>query len=258
MIGHMTEQPPPPFRKAGSAAQNQWEAAGLAWLGAARGAQVVRVLAWNDRQLVEEFLSPVKPTAATAEAFGRDLARTHAAGAAGFGVGPDGWDDQQPGWIGRARLRLGRYQRWGEFYADLRVWPHAEAAHAEGHLSATGLDLVERLCQRLRAGEFDDDRPPARIHGDLWRGNVIPTTRGMIMIDPAAHGGHGLTDLAMLDLFGLPHLDRVHAAYAEAAQLPRNWQVDLRLHQLHPLLVHAELFGASYGAEVTGLAHSYA
>ena len=30
------------------------------------------------------------------------------------------------------------------------------------------------------------------------------------MIDPAAHGGHGLTDLAMLHLFGAPHLEDDH------------------------------------------------
>ena len=38
-----------------------------------------------------------------------------------------------------------------------------------------------------------------------------------MLIDPAAHGGHGLTDLAMLALFGTEHLDRVLAAYAESA-----------------------------------------
>jgi fructosamine-3-kinase len=29
-----------------------------------------------------------------------------------------------------------------------------------------------------------------------------------VLIDPAAHGGHRESDLAMLALFGLPHLDR--------------------------------------------------
>ena len=33
------------------------------------------------------------------------------------------------------------------------------------------------------------------------------------VIDPAAHGGHRETDLAMLSLFGLPHLARVLEAY---------------------------------------------
>jgi len=28
---------------------------------------------------------------------------------------------------------------------------------------------------RCRAGDFDDDDQPARLHGDLWSGNVIWT-----------------------------------------------------------------------------------
>ena len=31
------------------------------------------------------------------------------------------------------------------------------------------------------------------------------TPDGVVLIDPAAHGGHRETDLAMLALFGCPH-----------------------------------------------------
>ena len=41
------------------------------------------------------------------------------------------------------------------------------------------------------------------------------------LIDPAAYGGHREVDLAMLALFGLPHLPRVLDAYAEAAPARR-------------------------------------
>ena len=60
-----------------------------------------------------------------------------------------------------------------------------------------------------------------------------------VLVDPAAHGGHRETDLAMLALFGLPHLDRVLAAYDEAWPLDDGWRDRVALHQLHPLLVHA-------------------
>jgi fructosamine-3-kinase len=107
-------------------------------------------------------------------------------------------------------------------------------------------------------GEFDDDRPAARIHGDLWSGNVIFTSAGVVLIDPAAHGGHGLTDLAMLHLFGAPYLETITAAYAEAAELPEGWVDLIGLHQLHPLLVHAVSHGPSYGAEAGRIAERYA
>jgi fructosamine-3-kinase len=90
---------------------------------------------------------------------------------------------------------------------------------------------------------------PARLHGDLWNGNVLWSRTGAVLIDPAAHGGHPETDLAMLALFGLPHLDTVLGAYAEAAGTAAGWRGRVALHQLHPLLVHTVLFGGSYAAQ---------
>lgn len=89
------------------------------------------------------------------------------------------------------------------------------------------------------------DEAPARLHGDLWGGNVL----GTALIDPAAHGGHRETDLAMLRLFGGPS-ERCFAAYAEVAPLADGHRERVGLWQLQPLLVHAILFGGSYGAAV--------
>lgn len=87
----------------------------------------------------------------------------------------------------------------------------------------------------------------------LWSHN------GVVLIDPAAHGGHRLTDLAMLALFGTPHLARIHAAYAEASDhLPDGWHGLIGLHQLHPLLVHADLFGGGYRQQAVEVARRYA
>ena len=131
-----------------------------------------------------------------------------------------------------------------------------------------GRDILERqaregwgarVIERLASGVFDDDAPPARIHGDLWSGNVLWSPDGVVLIDPAAHGGHRITDLAMLALFGTPRLARIHAAYAEASDhLPDGWRDLIGLHQLHPLLVHADLFGGSYRSQVVEVARRYA
>jgi fructosamine-3-kinase len=74
----------------------------------------------------------------------------------------------------------------------------------------------------------------------MWSGG-----RGWL-IDPAAHGGHRETDLAMLSLFGAPHLDRILGGYRDAAPLADGWRQRIPLHQLHPLLVHVCLFGGGY------------
>ena len=98
--------------------------------------------------------------------------------------------------------------------------------------------------------------PPSRIHGDCWAGNVLWSGDRGWLIDPAAHGGHRETDLAMLALFGAPHLDRILAGYNDTAPLAAGWRSRVPLHQLHPLLVHACLFGASYAEEVRSAARA--
>ncbi len=236
-----------------------WEAAGLRWLGEASadgGARVVGVRAADENHIELDRVAGAPATPRAAEEFGRALAVTHAAGAGAFGVGPPGW--RGGGYIGRQVLPLEAFGHWGECYAELRLLPYARAARDAGTLDGGGVALVERVCARLAAGEFDDGRPPARIHGDLWGGNLLYASTGAVLIDPAAHGGHGQTDLAMLALFGTPHLERVEAAYAEAARLPAGWPERTGLHQLHPLLVHAVTHGPSYGHEAVRVARRYA
>ncbi|HYH61213.1 MAG TPA: fructosamine kinase family protein, partial [Solirubrobacterales bacterium] len=98
--------------------------------------------------------------------------------------------------------------------------------------------------------------PPARLHGDLWSGNVLTTTDGAYLIDPAAYGGHREVDLAMLRLFGSPS-QRIFDAYEEAVPLAEGHAERVELWQLMPLLVHALLFGGSYGASAGRAARKY-
>jgi fructosamine-3-kinase len=115
---------------------------------------------------------------------------------------------------------------------------------------------VERVCGRIGdlAGPAE---PPARLHGDLWGGNVLAGADGRArLIDPAAYGGHREVDLAMLRLFGAPS-ERVFAAYDEAMPLADGHRERVGLWQLFPLLVHAALFGGSYGASVESAAVRY-
>jgi fructosamine-3-kinase len=215
----------------------------------------VEVVEVHPDRLVLEELRPSRPTRSAASAFGRALARTHAAGADAFGAPPAGWSGN--GYIGQQPMTLRPTATWGTFYAEQRVLPYARTAYDLGHLEPAALHRVEQVASRLAAGEFDDGRPPARIHGDLWSGNVIFTESGVELIDPAAHGGHGLTDLAMLHLFGAPELTAITSAYADAAHLPEGWEELIQLHQLHPLLVHAVSHGPAYGAEADRAARRY-
>jgi fructosamine-3-kinase len=221
------------------------EAAGLEWLAQARGARVARVAAVAHDRIVLERIAEARPTADAAASFGAALAATHAAGADDFGSPPPGHRGDI--FIGRRSQPARPTPTWGAFYAAQRVEPFVPVAVTAGNLSASGAEVVRRACGIVAAGAFDDDEPPARLHGDLWAGNVLWSPEGVVLIDPAAHGGHRETDLAMLSLFGCAFLDHIVAAYDRARPLRTGWRERTPLHQLHPLAVHAAGHGPSYG-----------
>lgn len=233
-----------------------WEAAGLAWLSAVPGgAPCAQVIADDATSLTLQRLAPASSSAAAAREFGRRLAVTHNAGAAAFGAAPDGWSG--PGFFGPLDrplpMSLTGHDSWGEFYADERLVPMAEFAAAG--LDTTTRRAVDAVAHRCRSGDYDDDDHPARLHGDLWSGNVVWTPHGAVCIDPAAHGGHRETDLALLALFGCPHLDAIVDGYQRCQPLVAGWRDRVGLHQLYPLLAHVAVFGAGFTRATAAAAH---
>jgi fructosamine-3-kinase len=246
------------------------EAAGLAWLAEAAergGVPTVAVLDVGPRHIRLARLHPGSASPASAEEFGRRLAATHAAGAPGHGAaapGSDGRAGAGLAWIGPLPMSVaaaGEATRpWGEFFAAERVRPYLRTARDRGAIDARGAEAVDRVCSRLAADDEEltgPAEPVSRLHGDLWAGNVMWTPQGAVLIDPAAHGGHRESDLAMLALFGAPYLERALAAYHEAYPLAAGWRARVGVHQLFPLLVHAALFGSGYGAEAAAVARRY-
>ncbi|GAA3361694.1 fructosamine kinase family protein [Saccharopolyspora gregorii] len=227
------------------------EAASLAWLAEPEVVPVPAVLGSTERHLVTEHLGSGPPSAAAAEELGRGLARLHATGASAHGAPPPGGPTDA--WIGLAPMRNEPCPDWPEFYADQRVRPYLRRAVDAGLLGGEAAALVDRVCERLPELEGADE-PPSRLHGDLWAGNVHWDGRDTWLIDPAGHGGHRETDLAMLALFGCPHLDRVLAAYEEVRPLAEGWRARVGVHQLFPLLVHAVLFGGGYARQAVAAA----
>lgn len=220
------------------------EARGLRWLAEVPdGVPVVGVRDVRPGQVVLDRLDPTRPTVRDAEAFGARLARTHGAGSSTWGR-TDG-----DGFIGPLPLPNGPYSTWAELYWCGRVEPYLRLAVDGGLLERSEVRVAETTV--ATATEDVPAPSPSRIHGDLWSGNVVWASQGATLIDGgAAHGGHHETDLAMLALFGLPHLDRVRSAYNETRPLDDGWTERVALMQLHPLLVHAVLFGGGYVGQV--------
>jgi len=228
------------------------EAAGLRWLAEAipyGGPNVPAVRAVSRHEIEIERIETAPWTSQADETFGRALAALHRLGAASFGAPADGY-------IGPLPLDNAPSDDWPEFYVERRLEPFLRQAIDQGSMPEFTAPTFERLFGRIReiAGPPE---APARIHGDLWRGNVLADRHGTTwVIDPAAHGGHRETDLAMMRLFG-GFGSRCYAAYAEAAPLAPGHEDRVALHQIHPLLVHAVLFGGGYGADALRAARQY-
>jgi fructosamine-3-kinase len=229
------------------------EAAGLAWLRDG-GARVVDVIEFGDGFIELARLQPTRPSASAAREFGARLARVHDAGADRFGSPPDGFAGQL--FIGNRPMSSATHDTWGAFYAAERVLPFLRSAVDAGNVTAAESAVIERACSLVASGVLDDGEPPSRLHGDLWSGNVFWSQDGVVMIDPAAHGGHRETDLAMLALFGCSFLDDILAGYDEAHPLRPGARDRIPVHQLHPLAVHAAGHGRSYGVALREAAES--
>ena len=233
------------------------EMRGLRWLGAVEaGVPVPEVLAGDDECVILRWVEQGKPGAEAATAFGTALAATHAAGAPGYGAVDDA-GAHTDGFIGRLPLANRGADSWAEFYAERRVLPYLRLGRDRGSVTEDQVSVIESVLPRL--AELVPEEGPARVHGDLWNGNVLWGHDGHAhIIDPAAHGGHRETDLAMLSLFGLPQLAKVLDAYDATAPLGDGWRDRVGLHQLHPLLVHACLFGGGYAARAAAVVSAFA
>lgn len=227
------------------------EAAGLRWLAEPSGLPVPEVLAVIDedgaRGLVLDWVDRGTPTSAGEEELGRGLATIHAAGADAF--------DALPSDSPRTELRFGGGEvesfggdTWAEVYGG-RLERLVRSASDRGAITERCAELVGDVRSRLDDLAGPNERP-ARIHGDLWSGNVLTGADGRPwLIDPKAHGAHREMDLAMLDLFGSVSMHTL-AAYEEVWPLADGRAERIGLWQLQPLLVHAILFGGSYGSAV--------
>jgi fructosamine-3-kinase len=230
------------------------EAASLAWLAEPGVVPVPKVLGHEEHWLVTEVIDPGSPSPEAAEELGRGLAKLHGAGAPGFGSAPP--DGPEEAAIGLAPMRNEQFQRWPEFYAALRIEPYVRDAVDRGTFGSVEQQILGEVIDNIDslAGPAE---PPSRLHGDLWSGNVHWGADGRAwLIDPAAHGGHRETDLAMLQLFGCPHLELLLEAYNDEAPLSDGWRQRVALHQLFPLLVHAVLFGGGYSSQAVAAARA--
>jgi fructosamine-3-kinase len=224
------------------------EARGLDLLQVEGGPPVPSVRAVAPDGLVLDWIEPGSPDREAAGRFGEQLAWLHRCSAARFGA-------QAPGFVATVRLDNAPAADWPTFFGQRRLGPALAAARTRGAVRDSDAGVIQKAIDSL-PGLAGPPEPPARVHGDLWAGNLLWADTGQVwLVDAAgAHHGHRETDLAMLELFGAPHHRDIVAAYDRVFPLAPGWQARIPLHQLHPLLIHAVLFGGGYGARAAAAA----
>ncbi|UVI37358.1 fructosamine kinase family protein [Brevibacterium spongiae] len=224
------------------------ESAGLRWLAEPGVVPVVEVLDQGEDWLSLERFEETGPSAAAAVEFGRRLAALHDAGAPGFG-----WSPSASAFFGPLdapfEVSAKSGSSFAEFWAVRRL--HPLLSSLAGELTEDEEAVIASAVDTIGEGGFDGicghgAEEPARVHGDLWAGNLMWTADGVTLIDPAAHGGHRLEDLALLALFGTAHLGEIFSGYEQAHPLPEGWREDLPAHSFFALLAHVRLFGRGF------------
>ncbi|OJA07113.1 fructosamine kinase family protein [Halomonas sp. QHL1] len=216
------------------------EAEGLRVLGSAcEKLAVPEVLGLSEGWLVIESLDTVPGEPKSEAALGEGLRGLHSVIGDAHGWHQDNACGQTP--QPNSPLSDGR-----AFQRERRLLPLCEACHQRGLLGNELRGRIERLAHDLE--HWLPNVPPSLLHGDCWSGNVLFTTWGPALIDPAVYRHYPEVDVAMLTLFGSPG-EAFFDAYWNG-DAPTDWPRREALFQLYPLLNHLLLFGAGYRSAV--------
>ena len=198
--------------------------------------------------LVLEYIIPQQPNTRSWEHFGQGLARLHRQSNASFGGGKSNF-------IGRLPQSNNPQDTWPAFYWAERIAPQLRLPQAQQWLSTSDLNAFEAFRKRLP--ELLPEEKPALIHGDLWSGNFLMGSKDQVyLIDPAVGMANREMDLAMSRLFG-GFAPRFYQSYEESWPLVPGFEQRLDIYQLYYLLVHLNLFGASYLGSVQNIIQKY-
>lgn len=230
----------------------QAEKRGLEVIAATGTVRVPRVFEcgqWErDAFLLMEFIETKRPDPESLAQLGRQLAELHRITHPNFGFEADNF-------IGSLPQSNRQHSDWTAFYVQERLLPQFGMAQAKGLLDKRNVPDTTRM-EEVCAALFQHVRP-SLLHGDLWGGNYLIAASGEpCLIDPAVYYGHSEADLAMSRLFGGFGPAFYEAYYQIHPPKPGTAERE-DLYQLYYLLVHLNLFGASYYDAVIRILRKY-
>lgn len=198
--------------------------------------------------LLLEYIEEGRKSVDHWENFGTGLAALHRQSSETFGLDHDNY-------IGSLRQHNHRESSWTEFFVEHRLRPQLDLARRakriDGMIGRKFESFFEKLPTILPAER------PSLLHGDLWSGNLLADERGQpCLIDPAVYYGSREVDLAMTQLFGGFESAFIDSYNSVFPLLP-GYSTRFDMYNLYPLLVHLNLFGSSYRAQVVSILGQY-
>ncbi len=130
------------------------------------------------------------------------------------------------------------------FWIEKRLKVQAGLALYERRITQQLYDRILAFCEQLPT--LIPNEKPALIHGDLWSGNVMTDSSGLVaLVDPACYYGLREAELAFTTMFG-GFDTNFYEAYHEIYPIENGFGDRIPIYNLYPLMVHVNLFGGGY------------
>lgn len=228
------------------------EIKGLALLRDSNTIRIPRVLSQFDQEdqsfLILEWIEKGNVSKQFWMKFGSQLAALHQISYNNFGLQYDNYIGSLP--------QINTFKKeWHVFYFENRLIPQLEIGIQKGWATTSIFKYAENIAKVIE-DEFPNEQP-ALLHGDLWSGNFLIGAEGEpFLIDPAVYYGFREVELSFTKLFGGFHAE-FYEGYQHRFPLAEDFHKRIKIHQLYPLLVHANLFGGYYIQEVVEVFRKY-
>ncbi|MDZ7807352.1 MAG: fructosamine kinase family protein [Gracilimonas sp.] len=226
------------------------EAKGLKILSEAEsGLHIPNTVTFGESFLIMEWVNEGSKSKHSSFQFGRQLALLHKNTSDYFGLDHDNF-------IGKLHQSNTKHSNWSDFFAIERIEPQIQLAIENDKIERSLFRSIQKLYGKL--GHIFPQEEPALLHGDLWSGNyMFDNNSNASIFDPAVYYGHREMDLSMTRLFGGFSGD-FYDGYNEEYPVEEGFEDRIKLCNLYPILVHANLFGGSYSRQAEQIIHHYA
>lgn len=191
--------------------------------------------------LILEWIEQGLRTTGFWKSFGEQLASLHAVTQRGFGFASNNY-------MGALPQDNTPLDNWCDFFILRRLEPQLRLAVNKQLLTPSQVRSFEGLYRQLSS--IFPAQAPGLLHGDLWSGNFLCTEdQQPVLIDPAVYYGHPAMDMGITTLFG--GFDRTfYDSYFYHAPPAPGYREQWDVCNLYPLLIHLNLFGKGYLADI--------